>query len=282
MLAFETSAPRTTLQPDVITLPPLHGGEPATRLAPIQCVLRCDGKPLFDLYLSAEASRHHPIQDGLCVMQLPGGGVVTGVADAATHALGIHPEDATNVVMQALVAETRSCPSGSTWPAAVLRRLHRHLCRWMDEASSEAVCGVATSLVLIDPAGHLRSASIGDCRVLLFKPGRLLRRDRLVTLSAPVRREQRLRSALGQRRDALHIDASTATMDKGDLLILASDGGLPEAQLPELALGLRGYAADRRAGRASLAQLGEVLESQARRHLHYDDDRSLLLLERLP
>lgn len=152
----------------------------------------------------------------------------------------------------------------------------------MDEASSEAVCGVATSLVLIDPAGHLRSASIGDCRVLLFKPGRLLRRDRLVTLSAPVRREQRLRSALGQRRDALHIDASTATMDKGDLLILASDGGLPEAQLPELALGLRGYAADRRAGRASLAQLGEVLESQARRHLHYDDDRSLLLLERLP
>jgi hypothetical protein len=279
-----------TLAPDVgvLAVPALQAGSPTEMaLQPVHQVIRHGKAVLYETYLSAVASRAHPLQDAAAVLALHDGWTVCAVTDAATNAVGVHPQDATFVVGQALLelVQTTQAKARHSWPTGLLRHLQAVLRKWLKQAHSRAVCGVAQAVAVVGPKGELIVASIGDVRVLVYRPGNWWKRPQLLHLTPPPATSEdgrKLRSALGQSEARpLSIDLNRTTLGKGELLLMGSDGGFPTAGMADLELGLRGYYAEKKVGLGNLARLGGVLDAQAMRHLHYDDDRSLLLLERL-
>ncbi|MEQ1805151.1 MAG: hypothetical protein ABL900_07205 [Burkholderiaceae bacterium] len=248
-------------------------------------VLRDGPRPTYDIVLRSVASRRHPLQDGVDLATLPRGGALLAVSDATTNARGVAPEDATQVVMQRLQDTVRSYSARGLLPLPMplLRALHNELRAWL-EAHPGSACGVAQSIVVLNSSGHVQAASVGDTRVFAFKPGRLFRKPRLIELNPPEpgRDPRVMRSALGQMRSgALLMEVAEVRLDVGDLLLVASDGGLPEVGRGDLLDGLQAHAKDRRHRLASLESLCIGLDARAQRIGAYDDDRTIAICERL-
>lgn len=248
-------------------------------------VLRNGTRPTFEACLRTVASANHPLQDGACIAPLPTGGVIVAVNDATTNAKGVAPEDATQVVMQTLQEDVnRTVRRGRSISAhQLMRSTHVALRRWLNDRP-QSICGVAQSVVVISSTGFVESASIGDTRVLVYQAATFWRRARLVDLnpSASQVNNRSLRSALGQGgQTPLRLELSQAWMKPGDLLLMGSDGGIPPQQTPELANSLAAYTSDRKRHQATLESLAAGLDGWARRQAAYDDDRTLVVLERL-
>lgn len=282
---FSAFAPTLAADVDLLAVPGLQAGAPEPALQPVHQVIRHGKSVLYETYLGAVPSRAHPMQDAAVLLALHDGWSIFGLTDAATNAVGVQPQDATYVVVQALVNRVQAAPDRSSWPSGLLRHLQAVLRQWLKQASSRAVCGVAQALALVGPQGQVSVASIGDVRALVFRPGHWWQRPQLLHLTPPpasAAESRQLRAALGQSElRPLSMDLSTTTLRKGDLLLMGSDGGLPAEGLADLERGLRGYCDERKKGLGNLARLGGVLDAQAMRHLSYDDDRSLILVERL-
>lgn len=238
----------------------------------------------FDVFMKTMASRSHPLQDGANVFSLSTGDLVVTDSDASTNTRGgVKPEDATWIVLQHQSTLMQACarlgilPSPGWW----LRHQHRTLRDWL-ETMPGASCGIAQSCAVISASGAVKAGSAGDTQIILLKPGRRYRRPRLISLNSVTRRSGRENpTALGQSKWPLSIVVGHAHMDAGDLLVMGSDGGLPLEDDPDLLFELEHYARSRKPGRDTLATLGERLIQRARRKGEYDDDKSLILVERL-
>lgn len=270
--------------PEVVSLPsssPRGDSQPMVETI----VLRDGTTPRFEVHMRCQSSRRHALQDGADVAILPGGGAILTVCDATTNARGVAPEDATQVVMLRLQQAVRDAGARGRrpFPKALTRFVHGELRSWLRQTEGSS-CGVAQSIAVLSGSGHLSTSSVGDTRVLVFRPGRLFRKARVDDLnpSSPDSEGRTLRSALGQSRPAsLAIECSEAMLEVGDMLVMGSDGGLPQPHRRDLLDGLQAYAADRRRRLASLEGLGSDLEARAQRLGTYDDDRTLLIVERL-
>lgn len=248
-------------------------------------IYRVQRAPLAEVYMHAQASAAHPLQDVTYCRPLPATqGLVLSQADASTGSLGVRPEDAAffnhRQMLQALdqLTEAGSRPD----PAGLIKHLHMQLREWL--AAQQGAVGIAQAVAVIGRSGDVTLASVGDCRAWHHRArGRWLpSRLTLITegaLSTQHGEARSQRSALGQsRKGPLRLEITSFRLRQGDLLLLGSDGGLP-MQAAELRRTLDAYGAERRAGLGNLARLGGSLDARARQAGTYDDDRSLIVLE---
>lgn len=292
---FKSFEDPTTLNDDddlaVLSVPDLVSTPPPPVLQPVVtcCIRDPKSKKLtFEISVSSNASGGHPLQDGVLVIPLPNGDVFVAVMDATTNAKVVRAEHATRLLMHRIVEIVTSAYQAKAplLPGSLFKDLHQTMHSWMAEYPG-ARCGVALSAAVMDASGHTQVATIGDTQVWHFQPKRRwFQSYRLAPLTpAPAARvDGRLNSSLGQSgidsegyTKPLQLELAHAYLAHGDVLLMASDGGLPNPQSADLRNGLIGYAHDRRC----LATLASELDSRARSLGKYDDDRSIVLVKRI-
>lgn len=272
-----------TTFPGMAAVIPPAGARVWPPLAPVSITFVHERRPIADVHMRSCASRAHPLHDTLVCLPLGSGGdLVLAVGDATTHAQNVRPEDAAHVNQQGLLRHAAKLQAAAgAAPLLLTRVLHAGMREWL--AEQQGVVGVAQTLCHIGSGGHVVAASVGDCQALVYRPGSWLRRPRLDFLTAAHASGvdgQRLKSCIGQTAAVLPVVMSVTQLARGDILVLGSDGGLPDADADRSGL-LRLFDAYEQGGLATLAALAEALDARARRRLTYDDDRSLAVLEKL-
>lgn len=276
-----------TVETDVMSVPAMFADErvPESALLPsIGTVVRHNGKSVLEVFVKAVSSRRHAYQDAAMVIPLPHGRLFVSVSDGATNSKVISTEDATRVVQIEQLAwiKQKIGLHRSLLPSALIQDVHGALHRWLARYHN-ASTGVAHSVAVIDANGQVTCASIGDCPILHYQRGGLFRRHRLTPVSRPTSDSSFLHSSLGQKSGKpLDIDVAQLELKHQELLLLGSDGGLPTGATDALRDGIQRYFSERKAGRlTALSELGEGIDGQAREKLTYDDDRTLVLVQRL-
>lgn len=264
---------------NVRTLPGTSGCSRGGELLPVAITVRGEKTAVADIWTKTAASQRHALQDGVVVATFSDGGCIVAVADATTRAIGVAPEDAMEVVLQALVEQLDRGESPAVLGA--LREVDAALRLWLNERPG-AVVGVAITIACINSKGHAQLASVGDTRAIRIER-RFARGPRIISFNpagSDPAEGNRLRSALASPKGLAIVTAATQ-LRRGDLLCLASDGGLPDHDDSDVIRAFATYVSSRGRGLVTLAQLGQWLDSHARRASSYDDDRSMLLYEQL-
>lgn len=255
-------------------------------LAPIHGVFRRERKAIVEFFIKTTASRAHPLEDTTLLQPGPYGIIVASCADTTTQARGVRPEDAACIAQRTLIKQLTELTVQGEVPSLpkLMRLLHQALREWLIERNG--IVGIAQTIAVLFPSGEVVSITIGDTQAVIYRRAGLLRGSKIIPLASCIStgRDTRLQSALGQANGPLRIELTTARLNKGDILLLASDGGLPASEGKESSTIKRlfdAYAREKSNGLADLARLGEALDSRAQRLLPYDDDRTILILEKL-
>jgi serine/threonine protein phosphatase PrpC len=223
--------------------------------------------------------RLHANEDAAVVEPMPDGSLVVAVLDGITGSVGV---DVGQFRRKLVNDFGLLLGSGLGKPLELVHRLNREARRWLDRVAPDAATGAAMIVVRVEiDAGRIDWASAGDVRLLSYRTDARAwfglaggRRARVLNEPALSTASNRLTAAVGQR-GPLRIEAGSAILSPGQMLLLSTDGAT--APLDETCAVLRAYMdGDRLAGLEGVVNRLDRLAIELARSAA--DDRTIVAL----
>jgi len=230
----------------------------------------------FEIFSSTEKASAHSVNEDRVVLipsfteilgvQVPE--LVIGVIDEVSQKLSLSP----GAIGEFIEHELRKY-HGLYRNEQLLRYLHakaRRFC-WMSGGEG----GASVAIAFVRPGG-IEIGLVGDCRIGLLRATRWYRPASGALLIAPQTDEHgRLLQAVGNTCTSPAI--GTVQMDRGDILVLSSDGMIPDIGPAAWARMCRSV----NASNISLRSLGQQISDYSRSAIMIKDDSSIVLIRRL-